>query len=266
MPDGDDAEGRPAGLGRRRTSVASTLKCRISYPCRCREPLKMTANPTENARWCHRALLPDRTNRRGSGDHRSISNGPARPHQVGHVRGFSPARDSAHSIVEAIPDAVAVVDLDGVIVDVNRHMVALTGRAATGWSAHRCEGASPTRPWPSLISSRRSPIGWVADCELALLDRGWSAPMVSWSASTFQVGSSGPDRLLVVARDGNEQARALTLASLVQSADDRDCRQDRRRRDHELEPRRRAPLRIRRAGGHRAATSTWSFPRARPGG
>jgi PAS domain S-box-containing protein len=31
--------------------------------------------------------------------------------------------------VEAIPDAIAIVDREGVIADVNRHMVTLTGQA-----------------------------------------------------------------------------------------------------------------------------------------
>ena len=40
-----------------------------------------------------------------------------------------PAVGPSRTIVEAFPDAVAIVDVDGVIVDVNRRMLSLVGRS-----------------------------------------------------------------------------------------------------------------------------------------
>jgi protein-histidine pros-kinase len=63
-------------------------------------------------------------------------------------------------------------------------------------------------------------LGSVTNCELALRDRGGLQSTVTCDASTLPGGSSDSDRVLVVMRDATEQARALALASLVQSADD----------------------------------------------
>jgi protein-histidine pros-kinase len=128
--------------------------------------------------------------------------------------------DHTRLIVEAIPDAVAIVDRDGVIADVNRHMVALTGQSRTdllGAPLRECFADEATA---ESCLRRAFAVGSVADCELTLRDRGGPHAVVSCDASTLQAGSSDPDRVLVVVRDATEQARALALASLVQSADD----------------------------------------------
>lgn len=130
------------------------------------------------------------------------------------------ARDYAHSIVEAMPDALAIVDIDGVVTDVNRHMAALTGR-----SRDELVGA----PWKECFADearaesqiRQAFASGSVSCALTLRHRdGPRKVVVSWDASTLQVGQSAPDRVLVMARDGTAQAGASALASLVQSADD----------------------------------------------
>jgi PAS domain S-box-containing protein len=128
--------------------------------------------------------------------------------------------DHTGLIVEAIPDAIAIVDRDGVIADVNRHMVALTGQSRAdllGAPLRECfvEGD----PAESCVRNAFA-LGSVAACELTLRPRGGPHTVVSCDASTLQSGSSEPDRVLVVLRDATAQAHALALASLVQSADD----------------------------------------------
>ncbi|MDT5038871.1 MAG: hypothetical protein QOE03_4056, partial [Micromonosporaceae bacterium] len=129
-------------------------------------------------------------------------------------------QDCTRLIVEAIPDAIAIVDRDGVIADVNRHMVALTGLSRTdllGAPLRECFADEATA---ESYLSQAFAAGSVADCEIALRDRGGPHPVVSWDASTLPGASPDPDRVLVVVRDATEQARALASASLVQSADD----------------------------------------------
>ncbi|HEX8629590.1 MAG TPA: PAS domain S-box protein [Catenuloplanes sp.] len=125
-----------------------------------------------------------------------------------------------HSLLEAIPDPSAVVDTNGVIVAVNRHLVALIGRGSDELVG------SPLRDCfadEALVDSHLRQgfaVGSVANHELALRSDGGPRTVVTCDASTINSGPSAPDRLLVVARDGAEQARASVLAALVQSADD----------------------------------------------
>lgn len=129
------------------------------------------------------------------------------------------ARAYARSIVEALPQALAIVGVDGVVADVNRHMAALTGR-----SRDELVGA----PWKECfadVSQAESHIQQAfaagsVTCALALRQRNGPRTVVSWDASPLQVGSSAPQWVLVVARDGAEQTGASALASLVRSADD----------------------------------------------
>jgi len=129
-------------------------------------------------------------------------------------------RDARSTIVDAFPDAVAIVDLDGVVADVNRSMVALLGRGrdevvgAPLWDCFADETLAESSVRQAFA------VGSVANCELALRGRGGPPTVASWHISMFQAGPAAPDQVLVVAWDSTEQTRALALASLVQSADD----------------------------------------------
>jgi PAS domain S-box-containing protein len=103
---------------------------------------------------------------------------------------------------------------------VNRHMVALTGRSRTDLLGAPLRECFADEAAAEACVRQAFALGSVTNHELALRPSGGSHVVVSCDASTLQVGSSEPDRLMVVARDTTEQARALTLASLVQAADD----------------------------------------------
>jgi PAS domain S-box-containing protein len=130
------------------------------------------------------------------------------------------AHDHTRLIVEAIPDAIAIVDRAGVIADVNRHMVALTGESRTDLLGAPLRERFADEAAAEACVQQAFAVGSVANCELALRPANGSHTMLSCDASTLQVGSSDPDRVLIVAREATEQARAMALASLVQSADD----------------------------------------------
>ena len=130
------------------------------------------------------------------------------------------APDHTRLIVEAIPDAIAIVDRGGAIVDVNRHMAALTSQSrADLLGSLLCECFVEDDLAESYVRKAFA-LGSVTGCELTLRPRGGPHTMVSCDASTLQSGSSEPDRVLVVVHDSTASAHALALASLVQSADD----------------------------------------------
>ncbi|MET0492002.1 MAG: PAS domain S-box protein [Actinoplanes sp.] len=128
--------------------------------------------------------------------------------------------DHTALIVEAIPDAIAIVNRDGVIVEVNRHMVGLTGRLRADLVGMTLRACFAEENQTDECVRKAFNLGSVADCELTVRPRGGPHTKVSCDASTLQSGSSEPDRVLVVAREATAQAHALALASLVQSADD----------------------------------------------
>jgi PAS domain S-box-containing protein len=128
--------------------------------------------------------------------------------------------DHTRLIVEAIPDAIAIVDRAGVIADVNRHMVALTGQSRAELLGAPLRECFVDEALADSCVRQAFSLGSVANYELVLRPPGGPHTVVSCDASTLQGGSSEPDRVLVVARDATEQARAATLASVVQSADD----------------------------------------------
>jgi PAS domain S-box-containing protein len=126
----------------------------------------------------------------------------------------------ARSIVKAFPYAVAIVTDDGVVTDVNQHMVVLIGRRRDellGAPFRRC---FTDEALAESCVRRAFADGAVANCELTLRYGDGPSTAVSCDASTLRVGSAAPTRVLIAARDVGEQARASTLASLVQSADD----------------------------------------------
>jgi protein-histidine pros-kinase len=130
------------------------------------------------------------------------------------------AGDNTRSVVDAVPEAIAVVDLDGIIAEANRHMVTLSGRSRdelVGTPLREC--FAEEGPAESLLR-QASATGSVANRELVLRHRGGPRTVVSCVAAIIQDGSPVPDRVLVVTRVGVEQNRALALASLVESADD----------------------------------------------
>jgi len=130
------------------------------------------------------------------------------------------APDHTGLIVEAIPDAVAIVDRQGVIADVNRHMVTLTGRNRTSLVGARLRECFVDQDLAESCIERAFALGSVADCELTIRPTDGTRAVVSCDASTLQNGSAEADRVLFVARDTAEHLHALALASLVQSADD----------------------------------------------
>ncbi len=123
-------------------------------------------------------------------------------------------------MVDAFPDAVAIVGIDGVVADVNRSMVALIGRGhdeVVGAPLRECfTDEQVAESWVRQAFA----VGSVANCELTVRGRDGPPIVVSCHVSTFHDGAAAPDQVLVVARDTTEQARASALASLVQSADD----------------------------------------------
>jgi PAS domain S-box-containing protein len=124
------------------------------------------------------------------------------------------------SLLDAFPDAVAVVARDGVITDTNRHMLTLTGRsrdALLGTPFSRC--FTDVALADSCVR-RAFAAGAVVDCELAVHLGDGLQTMVSCDGATMQGVSPAPDEALITVRDVGEQARASVLASLVQSADD----------------------------------------------
>jgi PAS domain S-box-containing protein len=130
------------------------------------------------------------------------------------------APDHIRLIVEAIPDAVAIVDRAGMIADVNRHMVVLAARSRAdllGAVFSRCFAEEDLAQ--SCIGKAFAE-GSVTDFELTFRPRGGPHTVVACDASTLHGGSSEPDRVLVVARDSSAQAHSAALAALVQSADD----------------------------------------------
>jgi len=130
------------------------------------------------------------------------------------------APDPTSLIVEAIPDAVAILDRAGVILDLNRHMVTLTGQSRADLLGALLRECFVEQDLADSCVRKAFSDGSVAGCELTLRPRGGTQIVVSCDASTLQGGSSEPDRILVVARNATAQAHALALASLVQSADD----------------------------------------------
>jgi PAS domain S-box-containing protein len=128
--------------------------------------------------------------------------------------------DHTGLIVEAIPDAIAIVDREGVIADVNRHMVALTGQSRVDLLGVLLRECFVEKGLAEACIQNAFTHGSVADCELTLQPRGGGHTVVFCDASTLQSGPTA--RVLVVLRDAQAQAQAhaLALASLVQSADD----------------------------------------------
>jgi protein-histidine pros-kinase len=128
--------------------------------------------------------------------------------------------DHLRLIVEAIPDAIAIVDRAGIIADVNRHMVVLAGQSrADLLGAELCRFFTDEDLATSCIRKAFAH-GSVTDFELTFRPRGGPHTVVACDASTLQSGSAEPDRVLVVARDTTAQAHSAALAALVQSADD----------------------------------------------
>jgi PAS domain S-box-containing protein len=130
------------------------------------------------------------------------------------------APDHTGLIVEAIPDAVAIVDRESVIADVNRHMVALTGQSRAELLGAPLRECFVEKELADLCVRDAFTLGSVAGRELTLRPHGGPPAVVSCDLSTLQSRPSEPDRVLVVARNAAAQAHALALASLVQSADD----------------------------------------------
>jgi PAS domain S-box-containing protein len=128
--------------------------------------------------------------------------------------------DHTRLIVEAIPDAIAIVDRAGIISDVNRHMVALTGHSRPDLLGAPLRDCFVDVALVDSCVQQAFSLGSIANYELALRPPCAPHTVVSCDASTLQGGSAEPDRVLVIARDATEQARAVALASLVQSADD----------------------------------------------
>jgi PAS domain S-box-containing protein len=128
--------------------------------------------------------------------------------------------DHTRLIVEAIPDAISIVDRSGVMTDVNRHMVTLTGLSRTELLGMPLWQCFVEKDLAESCVHRAFALGSVSNCELTLRPHGGPRGVVACDASTLQGGSPRPERILVVARDATEQARAIALASLVQSADD----------------------------------------------
>jgi len=129
------------------------------------------------------------------------------------------ACDHTRLIVEAIPDAIAIVDRDGIIADVNRHMVALTGQSRTDLLGAALRERFADEDAADMCVQQAFELGSVANYELALRPANGSRTMVCCDASTLRAGMD-QDWVLIVARAATEQARAMALASLVQSADD----------------------------------------------
>ena len=130
------------------------------------------------------------------------------------------APDHTGLIVEAIPDAIAIVDREGVIADVNRHMVALTGQTRADLLGAPLRDCFIEEDLADSCVRDAFALGSVGGCELTLRPRGGPRIVVSCDVSTLQSVSSEPDRVLVVAHNAAAQAHALALASLVESADD----------------------------------------------
>ena len=130
------------------------------------------------------------------------------------------APDHTGLIVEAIPDAIAIVDRQGVIADVNRHMVMLTGQCRADLLGVPLRECFVEKDQAEACIQNAFIHGSVADSELTLLPPGGGHTVVHCDASTLQSGPAA--RVLVVLRDApaQAQAHALALASLVQSADD----------------------------------------------
>ena len=130
------------------------------------------------------------------------------------------APDHTSLIVEAIPDAIAIVDRAGIIADVNRHLVALTGKSRADLVGAPLRECFLEEEAAEACVRNAFALGSVAACELSLRSYDTLSTVVSCDASTLQRGTAEPDRVLVVARDATAQLRASALASLVQSADD----------------------------------------------
>jgi len=128
--------------------------------------------------------------------------------------------DHTRLIVEAIPDAIAIVDRAGVIADVNRHLLGLVGRTRTELLGSPLSDCFVEEELAEACLQKAFLLGSVADFELTIRRTGGTHTVVACDASTLQSGTAEPDRVLVVARDSTAEANAATLASLVQSADD----------------------------------------------
>jgi PAS domain S-box-containing protein len=130
------------------------------------------------------------------------------------------ALDRTGLLVEAIPDAIAIVDREGVVADVNRHMVALTGLSRDDLLGALLREFFVEEDLAESCVREAFALGSVANYQLTLRPHGRPNTVVSCTASTLRDGSCEPDRVLVVARDATAQLHAVALASLVQSADD----------------------------------------------
>jgi PAS domain-containing protein len=103
------------------------------------------------------------------------------------------APDRTGLIVEAIPDAIAIVDRAGVIADVNRHMVALTGQSRADLLGAQLCGFFVEEDLTESCVREAFAHGSVAGYELTLHPHGGPSPVVSCDASTLQNGSAEPD-------------------------------------------------------------------------
>jgi PAS domain S-box-containing protein len=132
----------------------------------------------------------------------------------------SPTVTDAQAIVEAFPDAVAIVTRAGLVTDVNRRMIALTGRHRDKLLGTPFSACFADEALAESYVHRAFADGTVVNYELVLRHGSGRRTAVSWDASTLQIGVAAPDHVLIAARDVGEQARASALAALVQSADD----------------------------------------------
>src|ERR1700712_3714420 len=97
----------------------------------------------------------------------------------------SEAYDHTRLIVEAIPDAIAIVGRAGVIADVNRHMVALTGRSRADLLGAMLRGFFIEEDLAESCIRGSFALGSVVGYELTIRPHGGPSAVVSCDASTL---------------------------------------------------------------------------------
>jgi PAS domain S-box-containing protein len=115
----------------------------------------------------------------------------------------------ARSILDAFPDAVAVVTRDGVITDANRHMAELTGRNPDELLDTPFRRCFTNEKLAEACLGRVFAGDAAADGQLAVRLDGGPPTVVSCHGSMLMDTSSAADHALITLRDVTEQARDL---------------------------------------------------------
>lgn len=121
------------------------------------------------------------------------------------------SQDYARGLIEASLDALSVIDLDGIVTDVNEATVALTGRTRDALVGSRFTEHFADPALARTGVERTLADGQVRNFELDLVDAAGRTVPVSFNATVFRDPDGVPSGIFAAARDIRE-TRALVEA------------------------------------------------------